>query len=130
VQVLGGRLGGCLGGLSREARRRLPCPSGKLTRLLRTTLSVALRAHGVLSMQWVPRLSLWLVLVVIRVGVNLRSMEVVSILLLPHTQRVLVSMSVNLRLLEFQVVLARLLILLRLIVKLRLGQRQLHGRVV
>ncbi len=81
-------------------------------------------------MQWVPRLSLWLVLVVIRVGVILRSMEVVSILLLPHTQRVLVSMSVNLRLLEFQVVLARLLILLRLIVKLRLGQRQLHGRTL
>jgi len=52
-------------------------------------------------MQWVPRLSLWLVLVVIRVGVILRSMEVVSILLLPHTLRVLVSMRVNTRLLEF-----------------------------
>ena len=52
-------------------------------------------------MQWVPRLSLWLVLVVIRLGVSLRSIEVVSILLLSATLRVLVSMRVNMRLLEF-----------------------------
>ncbi len=58
VQVLGCRLGGCLWGLSREARRRLPYPSDGLTRLLRKTLSVEFTALGVLRMQWVPRLSL------------------------------------------------------------------------
>ena len=79
--------------MSREARRGLPCHSGRLTRLL----SDDLRAPEILSMQRVARLSLWLVLVGIRLGMILRSMEVVSVMLLSPTLRVLVSI----RLLEF-----------------------------